>query len=150
MGIKTGSDSDPAAQLILDLGALNLMNTENAIDLDESGFTEDFDWPVNTEFERKPEKLLLESVLWSLRSKQSYQDLVDTIWKMFPEKSVQAEAFRLYLYCSVADIEMAYTYSGWPTNKKITQPPATAYAERPTAFVGVPQTHVDTLQYVTN
>lgn len=149
-GIKTGSDSDPAAQLMLDLGALNLMNTENAIDLDESGFTEEFDWPVNTEFERKPEKLLLESVLWSLRSKQSYQDLVDTIWKMFPEKSVQAEAFRLCLYCSVADIEMAYTYSGWPTNKKITQPPATAYAERPTAFVGVPQTHVDTLQYVTN
>ena len=149
-GIKTGTIRDPAAQLLLDLGALNLMNTAHAIDLDEDGFTDQLDWPKDTKFERKPEKLLLESVLWSLRSKQSYQDLVDTIWKMFPEKSVHAEVFRLCLYCSVADIEMAYTDSGWPTNKKVTQPPATAYAERPTAFVGVPQTHVDTLTYINN
>ena len=149
-GIKTGTVRDPAAQLLLDLGALNLMNTAHAIDLDENGFVDESDWPKNTKFERKPEKLLMESVLWSLRSKQSYQDLVDTIWKMFPEKSVHAEVFRLCLYCSVADIEMAFTDSGWPTNKKVTQPPATAYAERPTAFAGVPQTHVDTLQYVTN
>ena len=97
-----------------------------------------------------PRHLLMESVLWSLRSKQSYQDLVDTIWKMFPEKSVHAEVFRLCLYCSVADIEMAYTDSGWPTNKKVTQPPATAYAERPTAFVGVPQAHADPLTYINN
>ena len=126
------------------------MNTAHAIDLDENGFVDESDWPKNTKFERKPEKLLMESVLWSLRSKQSYQDLVDTIWKMFPEKSVHSEVFRLCLYCSVADIEMAYTYSGWPTNMKVTQPPATAYAERPTAFVGVPQTHADTLVYVSN
>ena len=149
-GIKTGTASDPAAQLLLDLGALNLMNTSHAINLDEDGFKEGLDWPPNTNFERKPEKLLLESVLWSLRSKQSYQDLVDTIWKMFPEKSVHSETFRLCLYCSVADIEMAYTDSGWPTNKKVTQPPATAYAERPTAFVGVPQAHPDPLTYVNN
>ena len=149
-GIKTGTVRDPAAQLLLDLGALNLLNIAHAIDLDENGFVDELDWPKNTEFERKPEKLLMESVLWSLRSKQSYQDLVDTIWKMFPEKSVHAEVFRLCLYCSVADLEMAYTDSGWPTNKKVTQPPATAYAERPTAFVGVPQAHADTLTYINN
>ena len=149
-GISTGSVHDPAAQLLLDLGEVNLKNIENALELDEAGFVDDFDWPFNTNFERKPEKLLLESILWSLRSKQSYLDLVDTIWKMFPEKSVHAETFRLCLYCSVADIEMAYTYSGWATNMKVTQPAASAYAERPTAFVGVPQTHPDTLVYVNN
>ena len=149
-GIKTGTESDPAAQLLLDLAELNLRNVENAIKLDESGFTEEYDWPSSTEFEAKPEKLLLESVLWSLRDEQSYQNLVDTIWKMFPEKSIHAEVFRLCLYCSVADIEMAYTYSGWPTNKKVTQPPTAYYAERPTAFVGVPQAHADTLVYINN
>ena len=149
-GIKTGTVSDPAAQLMLDLGALNLTNTAHAIYINEMGFVDELDWPKNTNFERKPEKLLLESVLWSLRSKQSYQDLVDTIWKMFPEKSVHAETFRLCLYCSVADLEMAYTDSGWPTNKKVTQPPVTAYAERPTAFVGVPQAHADPLTYINN
>ena len=149
-GIKTGSESDPAAQLLLDLGELCLRNIKHAVKLDDAGFTDDYDWPEDTEFECKPEKLLLESILWSLRSEQSYIDLVDTIWKMLPEKSVHSEKFRMRLYCSVADIEMAYTYSGWPTNMKVTQPPATAYAERPTAFVAAPQTHADTLVYVNN
>ena len=112
-------------------------------------FIDGMDWPAGTKFNRKPEKLLLESILWSLRSEDSYKHLVDTIWKMFPEISKQAETFRLKLFCSVADIEMAYTDSGWATNMKVTQPAAVVYPERPAKFI-VPQTYKDDLTYVNN
>ena len=68
---------------------------------------------------------------------------------MLPECSPQAEAFRLKLYCSVADIEMMYTDSGWPTPKKTEQAQVALYKERPTKFM-IPQTHASDLEYVVN
>ena len=107
-GIQTGSAKDPAALMLLELGELNLKNINHAIDLDTCGLVQGLDWPKNTKFLRKPEKILLESILWSLRSAESYQHLIDTIWQMFPECSKQAETFRLKLFCSVADIEIGH------------------------------------------
>ena len=97
-----------------------------------------YDFPRDTVFKRKPEKILLEMLLWNYVSNARINRLVDVLWGMFPGTDEVSQRWRQEIFQSMTARESLYTDIGCPSlriNKAACQDAGCTYVYKGTPMV---------------
>ena len=89
------SDIDQFGHFFVKLGTLNLQNKGNA-NQDKKQGQAGYDFPQGTTFIRKPEKLIMEGIMWYTKGQSEHERLIHLLWTIFPGKRKEDQEWRLH------------------------------------------------------
>ena len=109
------SDKDVYAKIMQNFMHVLLRNDQHAV-FDPKDMVQGFDFGANARFPyKRPEKLLLEGLLWAHVSEAELKRVCGILWRVFSGNDENSLMFRQRMFAACARLECEYTTSGWAT-----------------------------------
>ena len=103
---------EPALSDLIEFVEQCISNTQNCIQ-DNNAVPAEEDYAADAVFLRKPEKLILEGLLWYSKTSEVIQSLTKTLRLMFPSNDLRAETWRIKFFSMCVQLEEEYTKRGY-------------------------------------